>query len=47
VIATAAVLNLVSAANVASVLDWRYDASTERVLRSLAGTRSEPRPVGA
>jgi len=45
VIATAAVLNLVTAANSSYALDWRYDASTELVLSSLAGTGSEPRPV--
>jgi hypothetical protein len=45
VITTAAVLNVVSAANVSYVLDWRYDASTERVVSGLAGTRSEPRAV--
>jgi hypothetical protein len=45
VIAIAACVNVVSAANVSYVLDWRYDATTERVVSGLAGTRGDPRPV--
>jgi hypothetical protein len=45
VMAILACVNLVSAANVSYSLDWRYDATTERVVSSLAGTRSDPRPV--
>ena len=42
---TAACINLVTAANLSYVLDWRYDAATERVVGGLAGTSSEPRRV--
>jgi hypothetical protein len=45
VLAAAACVNLVSAANLSYVLDWRYDATTERVVGALAGTPSAPRPV--
>jgi hypothetical protein len=45
VITVAACVNLVSAANLSYVLDWRYDATTERVVSGLAGTPGEPRPV--
>jgi hypothetical protein len=45
VIVTAACINLASAANMSYVLDWRYDATTERVITELAGSRSDPRPI--
>ena len=45
VIATAACINLATAANLSYVLDWRYDATTEQAIRELAGPRSERRPV--
>ena len=45
VIATAAWINLATAANLSYVLDWRYDATTEQAITELAGPRSESRPV--
>jgi hypothetical protein len=45
VIATLAFVNLASVANLSYVLDWRYDATTERVITELAGSGSDPRTV--
>jgi hypothetical protein len=45
VIATLAFVNLAFAANLSYVLDWRYDATTERVITELARPPSGPRTV--
>lgn len=38
-------INLATAVNFSYVLDWRYDATTERVLTELAGSGADPRAV--
>ena len=44
-ITIAACVNLASAANLSYVLDWRYDATTERVITELAGTVNDPHTI--
>jgi len=46
VIVIGACINLASAANLSYVLDWRYDATTEKVITELAGPPSDPRTIG-
>jgi hypothetical protein len=45
VITIAGCVNLASAANLSYVLDWRYDATTERVITELAGPRNAPQTI--
>jgi hypothetical protein len=45
VVVAAACVNVLSAANLSYVLDWRYDAMTKRLVGDLAGSSSDPRPV--
>ena len=41
-IVAVACVNLAAAANLSYVLDWRFDATTERVISQLAGSQSDP-----
>ncbi len=45
VITIAACVNLASAANLSYVLDWRYDATTERMITELAGSPNDPQTI--